>query len=524
MTTTHNDSPPGVTLFIRSAGAFVIFISLLGLARWLFETPAMHGSLPTTPAAKVNGLICGLCLGAMLLLITRAESVARLIFRILAGIVVLLSAASLAQDIFNINLGIDEFFVKDNKTLYHPGRMVAFAAAGFIVVAMAMLVQLAQSRKLRLLSKAMFNVVTLFCFFILLTYLYQVTRAHQMYAVSIMSIPACFVLLIISASASMLEPETGLSSVFFGNKLGNQLARILVPLLVLTILAEGFVQVLLSRYEGINEYFGTTLLLFSFILTCLGIVAFVTFRFNRLDDERTAAMQQLLIQNEELKQFSYITSHDLQEPLRTIESYTRLLLKEPVATDKSKLYLEGVRESSGRMSSLIHALMHYHLLGRKRDYQTVSLDTLWNEVLQDVNNSSQQSQAVITAITPLPVISGSVQELRQLFQNLVSNGLKFRNSNLRPRIELSAKELADEWLFAIKDNGIGIPAKYREKVFQMFQRLHSADEYEGSGIGLSYCKKIVELHKGKIWIESTDEGGSIFCFTIAKNIKTLSYA
>jgi light-regulated signal transduction histidine kinase (bacteriophytochrome) len=306
--------------------------------------------------------------------------------------------------------------------------------------------------------------------------------------------------------------------------LGSQIARLLFPLLVLTILAEGFAQMLLSRYEGVNEYFGITLLLLSFILTCLGIVAFVTFHFNRLDDERTTAMQQLLIQNEELKKFAYITSHDLQEPLRTIQSYTRLLLKDQPATAKNQLYLQGVHESAARMSSLIHALLNYYLLGRKKEYEDVALHSVWHEVIQDVNTSREQTNAVITATTPLPVVSGSVQELRQLLQNLVSNGLKFRNTNCNPKIELSVKELKDEWLFAIKDNGIGIPAKYREKVFQMFQRLHGADEYEGTGIGLSYCKKIVELHKGRIWIEAAQEGGSIFYFTISKNIKTVTYA
>ncbi len=524
MNATDKGSHPKVTLFIKSAGVLVVVLSLLGLSRWMFETPAMQGALPTTPAAKINGLICSLCFGIILLLITGTRSVTRRAFRLLAGFAILISGATLAQDIFNINLGIDEFFIKDRRTSVHPGRMAVFASAGFLFISLALLVQSVQNRKFKLLAKTIFNMVTLLCFFILLTYLYQVTHAHQSYANSIMSIPACIVLLIISACASLIEPETGLTSIFFGKKLGSQIARLLFPLLILTILAEGFGQIFLSRFEGINEYFGVTLLLFAFILTCLGIVAFVTMRFNRLDDERTATMKQLLIQNEELKQFAYITSHDLQEPLRTIQGYTRFLQKDTTIADKSKLYIEGVKESSERMSSLIHALLHYNLLGRKRDYQPVELNTLWQEVLQDMNTSSEQANAVITATTPLPIVTGTAQELRQLFQNLVSNGLKFRNNQLQPRIELSAKELDEEWLFAIKDNGIGIPAKYREKVFQLFQRLHSVDEYEGTGIGLSYCKKIVELHKGKIWIENADEGGSIFCFTISKNINSHSYA
>jgi signal transduction histidine kinase len=499
-------------------------LAILGLCRWFFATPAMQGTIPTNPSAKVNGLICGLCFGSILLLITATGSVARTAFRLLTGFIILLGGASLSQDIFNIDLGIDELLVKDRGTSVHPGRIAVFASAGFIFVAVALFLQSLQNRMLKLIAKGMLNLVTLFCFFILLTYLYQVTHAHKMYADSIMSIPACVVLLIISACASFIEPETGLTAIFFGEKLGSQIARILFPLLIVTILAEGFGQMLLSRFEGINEYFGVTLLLFAFILTCLGIVAFVSLRFNRLDNERAVAMQQLVIQNEELKQFAYITSHDLQEPLRTIQGYTRFLLKENNDPAKNKLYVEGVKESAERMSSLVHALLHYNLLGREREYQPVELNTLWNEVLQDVNISKEQTNAVITATTPLPVVTGTAQELRQLFQNLVSNGIKFRSANQEPRIELSAKEMEHEWLFSLKDNGIGIPFKYREKVFQLFQRLHSVDEYTGTGIGLSYCKKIVELHKGKIWIEGADEGGSIFCFTISKNINSHSYA
>lgn len=523
MITTEKGTYPKVTLFIRTVGVFEIFISLLGLARWVFETPAMQGSLPTNPAAKVNGLICGLCFGIILLLTTKPGAKAQWAFKVLTGFAILLSAASLSQDIFDINLGIDEFFIKDSRTSYHPGRMAMFASAGFTIVGLAMLGQTVKNNVLKLTAKAMLNAVSLFCFFILITYVYQVTRAHQMYASFIMSLPACFVLMLTSAAACMRQPDTGLPSFFFGDKLGSQIARLLFPLLVLTILALGFGQVLLSRYEGVNEYFGIALLLFSFILTCLAIVVFVSHRFNKLDEERNATMLQLQMQNEELKQFAYITSHDLQEPLRTIQGYARFLAKEP-ATDRSKLFLAGINESTGKMSTLINGLLHYNLLGTKKDYEPVAMDAVWNDVLQDVSTGTREAKALITATTPLPVVSGSGKELRQLLQNLVSNGLKFRNTQVQPRIELSVKEQKGEWLFAVKDNGIGIPAKYREKVFQLFQRLHGAEEYDGYGIGLSYCKKIVELHKGKIWIEGADEGGSIFCFTIAKDIKNVSYA
>lgn len=521
---TNKGSHRGVILFIRAAGALVIFLSLLGMARWLFETPAMQGSLPVAPAAKFNGLISGLGFGIVLLLVTFNGIHSRRIIRAIAVFVLLLSGTTLAQDIFNINLGIDELLIKDSKTLVHPGRMAALASAGFLFVSLAMLIQSTENRKFKLLAKAMLNLVTFLCAFILITYLYQVTHAHQVYADSIMSIPACVVLLIISTALALVEPGTGLTSIFFGQKLGSQIARLLFPLMILTILAEGFGQIFLSRFQGINEYFGIALLLFAFILTCLGIVAFVTHRFNRLDDERTTAMTQLVMQNEELKQFAYITSHDLQEPLRTIQGYIRFLQKDSSIEGKNKMYLDGVKESAERMSSLVHALLHYNLLGRKRDFQPVELNTLWSEVLQDVNRSTQMTNAVITATTPLPIVTGTGQELRQLFQNLISNGLKFRSPGHAPKIELAAKELSEEWLFTVKDNGIGIPAKYREKVFQLFQRLHSSDGYEGTGIGLSYCKKIVELHKGKIWIEGAEEGGSIFCFTISKNINPISYA
>ncbi len=447
-------------------------------------------------------------------------------YGLLAVVAILIAGASLAEHIFEVNLGIDEFFIKDNLTLpqHAPGRVSFFGAVCLLLIALGMMLQLSGSRKVNELSKALLNIVSAISAFILITYLFGIHKTHNFYSTSTLSVLASLIVFLISVAASLLQPSVGLASVFSGNKLGNQIARILFPLLLTTILVEGGIRIWLFKTQLVSEDMGIAILIYAFMITCMAIVIYVTVHFNKLDDERSAAMQQLELQNNELKQFAYIASHDLQEPLRTIHNYANLVIKEapPTAGDSYLGYLQTMRDSTVRMSSLVLALLHYNRLGRKTIFENFELDDVWNEVLQDVKVSSEEAGAVITA-TPLPVIYGGKQEMRQLLQNLVSNALKFRNGEV-PRIALALSEETNIWHFTVSDNGIGIDSKYHEKVFQMFQRLHNADQYEGSGIGLAYCKKIAELHHGEIWIENNAKGGCTIHFTIAKSIKPMNYA
>ncbi len=230
-------------------------------------------------------------------------------------------------------------------------------------------------------------------------------------------------------------------------------------------------------------------------------------------EERTS---ELVRSNAELQQFAKIASHDLQEPLRTIEGYTNLLAKRY----KGKLdqdaddFIDYIQDGASRMLLLIQGVLTHSSIGSTdlKPVEIVDVDDVIEIVTRNLSLAIHESDAKIE-YHDLPTVVGNKSELVQLFQNLVGNAIKYRGT-LSPVIKISAEENVHEWVFSVEDNGIGIDPKYSEKIFDMFARLHGKTEYSGTGIGLAICKKIVETHGGRIWVQSEPGRGSIFLFTL----------
>lgn len=231
-----------------------------------------------------------------------------------------------------------------------------------------------------------------------------------------------------------------------------------------------------------------------------------------LVEEQTA---QLVQKNRELEQFAYVASHDLQEPLRTTSSFVDLLQKDYKGKldAKADKYLTFITQSTERMKVLIHDLLEYSRIGRKKELTPVDCNILLKEIIADLDAVIKENNATVS-FDRLPVINGYSTEMKQLFQNLISNAIKFHKPDEQPQISISGIKENGHWKFVCRDNGIGIPPEHRERIFVIFQRLHTRNQYEGSGIGLANCKKIVELHGGNIWVESLPGEGSTFHFTI----------
>lgn len=223
--------------------------------------------------------------------------------------------------------------------------------------------------------------------------------------------------------------------------------------------------------------------------------------------------------NKEIEQFAYIASHDLQEPLRTISNYANLFQKRyhgKLDKDADR-YLDVINNATGRMQTLIRDLLDYSRIGEDKKHSEINCNILLKDILNDMAISVAENSAEVY-IAELPNVNGYVSGLKSLFQNLISNAIKFKKSDLNPVITITAKERGQVWVFEIKDNGIGINKVFYDKVFIIFQRLHNKTEYPGTGIGLAHCNKIVELHGGKIWVESELGQGSTFYFTIPKTL------
>ena len=219
--------------------------------------------------------------------------------------------------------------------------------------------------------------------------------------------------------------------------------------------------------------------------------------------------------NADLQQFAYVASHDLQEPLRMVSSYTQLIAKRykgKLDADADEFIAFAV-DGANRMQRLIQDLLAYSRVKTGgRQFEPTAMETVLKAALANLTNAVAESHAVITHDS-LPAVMGDEKQLAQLFQNLLSNAVKFRGPQPL-HIHISAKQADGEWLFAVRDNGIGIDPEYADRIFVIFQRLHTREEYPGTGIGLAICKKIVERHGGRMWVESDRGKGATFYFTL----------
>jgi light-regulated signal transduction histidine kinase (bacteriophytochrome) len=238
------------------------------------------------------------------------------------------------------------------------------------------------------------------------------------------------------------------------------------------------------------------------------------------EQELASKARELARSNADLESFAYVASHDLQEPLRMVASFTQLLArryKGKLDADADE-FIGFAVDGANRMQQLIQDLLSYsRLTTRGKALELTESQTACNNALANLRKSIEDSGAKVVVGT-LPAVLADAVQLSQLFQNLIGNAIKY--CQRRPEIQVEARADGKDWAFSIRDNGIGIDPRYCERIFQMFQRLHTRNEYSGTGIGLTICRKIAERHGGRIWVESQPGRGSTFWFTIPKAERT----
>ncbi|HTH17366.1 MAG TPA: PocR ligand-binding domain-containing protein [Magnetospirillum sp.] len=231
-------------------------------------------------------------------------------------------------------------------------------------------------------------------------------------------------------------------------------------------------------------------------------------------EEKAQALQR---SNEDLEQFAYVASHDLREPLRMVTSYVSLLERRYAGQldEDARAFISYAREGALRMDRLILDLLEYSRVGRRAEPPTlVSCNDVAAQAIANLTAAIQDAGADVQIIGDLPHVQGHGEELTRLFQNIIGNAIKYRHAERSPVVRVSCDKQRDDLVFSVSDNGIGIAAEYAERIFLIFQRLHTRDQYEGTGIGLAICRKIVERHGGRMWMDANAPVGTTFCFTL----------
>jgi len=247
----------------------------------------------------------------------------------------------------------------------------------------------------------------------------------------------------------------------------------------------------------------------------VGIIRDIT-ELKDIETQLKETIQELERSNEELQSFAYITSHDLQEPLRTMGSYAGLLKMryEGRLDEDADDFLEFMTRASVRMKDMIQGLLDYSRVGtRGREFTEFNAEDALNHALINLKSAIEECHTEIIS-DPLPTINADKDQISRVFQNLIGNALKFRKKGVSPKISIKAYKEDDEYVFSVNDNGIGFEAEYSDKIFEIFKRLHAIGEYKGAGIGLAIVKRIIDRHGGRIWVESELGKGSTFYFTI----------
>ncbi|WP_354634788.1 response regulator [Planktothricoides raciborskii] len=240
-------------------------------------------------------------------------------------------------------------------------------------------------------------------------------------------------------------------------------------------------------------------------------------RLEQLNTELIKLNSKLEQSNQDLEQFAYIASHDLRSPLQTIIGFAQILNQkyQQYLDEKGKHYLDRIITGGYRMNKLIGALLEYSRIGCKHlEFKPVDGNKMLAQVLESLQAEIESSHAVIVRDN-LPNFIGDEVQIEQLFQNLISNGIKYRNPQVKPQIKITVEPRINfEYLIGIHDNGIGICAEDFQRIFQVFQRLHNSEQYPGTGIGLAVCQKIIDNHGGRLWVESEENQGTSFYFTL----------
>ncbi len=544
LTTVHNEKLKLVFSWITVVcGSLSVILGIIVLIGWYSHNVLLvqvHKSFVPMQYNTASGFL----LGGIGLLSTQF-SLKRI--GLIAGTLVgLVGFLTLIEYIFVLQLGIDQLFMKHYITTKssHPGRMAPNTAVCFFLIGSFILSSFLLSGKRSTMALSIISSLCTGLGIVALSgYLAEIETAYGWGNLTRMAIHTSIGFILLGTggfcySWRINDEETPLPSWFY---IPVGIAGVTMAVLVWQALAKAYVnpEIIAASNMNVPNMILIIALAVSSLLTGLIYIgqnlqkskntlqvsndklSLIRSELELRVQERTRQLKQytaaLERSNKELEQFAYVASHDLQEPLRSVSGFLQLLKRKyKDKIDKSGLhYIERSTAAATRMHNLIQSLLEYSRINtRGNPFELINIEEVLNDALWNLQVSIKESEAIITH-DPLPTASVDEGQFVQLFQNLIANGIKFSGEKI-PEIHISVDTNDNEYVFSIKDNGIGIEEQYAERIFDIFQRPHTRNDVPGTGIGLSVSKRIVERHGGKIWFESEPDNGTTFYFSIPK--------
>ena len=516
----------------------VIIIGFLGLLGWILNVNVLKSPGTDFSTIKTNAAICFILIGFALWFSQekRINTRNRRIAQILALIVALIGFLTFFEHFSSVNLGLDQLLFKEVPgalNTSNPNRMGFPGSINFVLVGLAVIFLNRKIVNYQRWSQYLVLIVGFITILALVGYAYNVSSLYYFANVTGIAIYAAIGFLLLFFGVLICRPDVGLMRTFNTDLLGGRLGpRVFLPTILITVILGWFLVVAINM-GFISGSFAISLLVISTIIISFILIWLFAIRLNlfdveirdtnmklkeskdHLEDEVKIRTTELSRSNDDLKQFAYVASHDLREPLRMITSFLQLLerrYKDQLDQDANE-FIDYAVEGAKRLDLMIMDLLEYSRVSNKEiQFTEVNLEEVINQIMSNLSVLIEENNAQIT-YDSLPIILSDENQMLILLQNLISNAIKYRQEET-PQIHVSAEKEDKQWLFSVKDNGIGIDPPHLERIFTIFQRLHGHEEYGGSGIGLSIVQRIVHQHGGEVWAESELGEGSTFYFTI----------
>ncbi len=510
----------------RWLAVVAIFLSAMMLSGWLFDVDVWTRVAPDFDPITSNAAAAFLLLGILLYLsashtrfISRAAKGARERWIMgLAIIVALIGLLTLLEYAFDADFGIDRLMVigHGSDIASYPERMSLLSALTILLLGGVFLLR--SLRLTPLLREWLALSAFVAGYLALMGYVYGAETLYRIGATA-MQVQSAICTVLIAIGCLLLPPHYGLMRPVVSRGAGGLLIRRLLPVALFVAPAVDWVQARAAAQMG---EFSLALVglanvaLLVFLVWSTGKAVQLAHSAQKTTEASLRETNEALIRsNVELQRFAHVAAHDLQTPLRGIGGFAELLKMhyESRLDKQGQDWLSRILHSAAQLQSLVRDLLQYSSIETQPlPTEAVDMNEVLDRVLRLLASAVQDTQATITH-TDLPVVSGDASQLTQLLLNLISNAIKYRSSS-SPNVHIAAERSTDTWVFSVRDNGIGIEPRHMERIFDLFERLHTAEQYQGTGIGLSICRRVVQRHGGNIWVESQLGIGSTFFFTL----------